>query len=62
MKSITCPAYGNQYSAFLHLRPPESAKCNPIILHLTVCHSAMGLIVILNYKLLYINTGMLMKW
>ena len=33
----------------------------PIILYLTVCHSAMGLIVIPNYKLLYINTGIQMK-
>ena len=28
---------------------------------LTVCHSVMGLIVIPNYKLSYINTGILMK-
>ena len=33
-----------------------------IILYLTVCHSAMGLIVIPNCKLSYINTGILMKW
>ena len=32
-----------------------------ISLYLTVCHSAMGLIVIPNYKLLYINTGIQMK-
>lgn len=34
----------------------------PIILYFTVCHSVMGLIVIPNYKLSYINTGILMKW
>ena len=33
----------------------------PDYLVLTVCHSAMGLIVIPNYKLLYINTGIQMK-
>ena len=33
-----------------------------IILYLTVCHSAMELIVIPNYKSSYINTGIPIKW
>ena len=51
-----------------HYYSSLACKCSliisvyPIILYLTVCHSAMGLIVIPNYKLSYINTGILMKW